>query len=515
MKALIIGTDFLKDSEGNLKIIETNTNVDIHNEIVPELDWVLFKQFLMDNSINNLHFIHTIGNEIQNQNVIDHINGTIPNISMEDKMSEIMTELNGTFESHLLPKNSITVPYIEDNDNTLIIRTSYDVTAMVDEEYTKDKVNFHRLISNESYSTNFYYSSSVDTHLNADQLTNLHITIGDTPNYIVKTRLPHIGHEVYPKFYKIESLEDLQTLKNSVTNLEFIEEYHTNSENFVNEKIGVIRSLDILYGGNLSCLHLGSYIMTAGIKNNQLETTYGENGLMNEESRILWMTKNADPILHSNKYILDDDTPLLYPGNILKFPNELVVGDTIKTIRFPWVPDDDGTAENPTWQPNISSGSFIEDVATFTTGSTELIHMINATRKTVMIRVTLENGIVYEDLPTSTLYVEEYDTLRTTFSDTNTFRVNDSIIFYDYNNETLVKSKITDLEIVYVNRKVYDIDVEPSDVFLTLADSTLGLMFVQHNNCFGWCNVQAGDCVNNAWACSGCAGCGPQSYLKD
>ena len=48
MKALILGTDFLKDSSGNLKIIETNTNVDVHNEITPELDWVTFKQFLID-----------------------------------------------------------------------------------------------------------------------------------------------------------------------------------------------------------------------------------------------------------------------------------------------------------------------------------------------------------------------------------------------------------------------------------------------------------------------------------
>jgi hypothetical protein len=504
MKALILGTDFLKDSEGNLKIIETNTNVDVHNEITPELDWVTFKQFLIDNSINNLHFICTEGNLIANQNIVNSITPEFPNTSLEDKMSEIMEELSGTFQIYNLPKGSITVPFIEDNDNTLIIRTSYDTTAIVDEEYTKDKVNFHRLISNESYSTNFYYSSSIDAELNIDKLTDLHTTIGSTPNYIVKTRLPHNGYDVYPKFYKIESLEDLTTLKSSITDLEFIEEYHINSENFANEKIGVIRSLDILYGGNLSCLHLGSYMMTAGIKNNQMETTYNESGLMNKESRILWMTKSAEPVLYSTMYILDDDTPLLYPDNTLKFPNDISVNDTIKTINFDWIPEDEGTFREPTYQVNVNSGSYNTDLTTFTTGSTEIVSMANTTRNTIMIRVTLENGIVYEDLPTSALYIEEYDTLRTTFSDTNTFRVNDSIVFYDYNNNTLTKSKIIDLEIVYVSRKLYDLNVEPSDVYLSLADSTLGLLFVQHNSCFGYCgnNYCGGGCTT----CPGCRG---------
>jgi hypothetical protein len=502
MKALILGTDFLKDSEGNLKIIETNTNVDVHNEITEGLDWVTFKQFLIDNSINNLQLIYTEGNFIINENIVNRLNPEFPKTSLKDKMSEIMEELNGTFQIHMLPNGSVTVPLIEDNDNTLIIRTSYDATAIVDEEYTKDKVNFHRLISNKSYSTNFYYSSSTDTELNIDRLTDLHTTIGNTPNYIVKTRLPHNGYNVYPKFYKIESLEDLATLKNSVTDLEFIEEYHLNSENFINEKIGVIRSLDILYGGNLSCLHLGSYMMTAGIKNNQFETTYDESGLMNAESRILWMTKNTDSTLYSKNYILDDDTPLLYPDNVLKSPNEILVGDTIKTIKFDWIPEDDGSADNPTYQVNVNSGSYNTDLTTFTTASTEVISITNIIRNTIMIRVTLENGIVYEDLPTSVMYIEEYDTLRTTFSDTNTFRVNDSIVFYDSNN-TLIKSKITNLEIVYVNRKVYDLNVEPSDVYLSLADSTLGLFFVQHNGCAVWCY---GNCTPQYY-CGTCPGC--------
>ena len=245
MKALILGTDLLKDSNGTLRIIETNTNIDVHNDIVPNLNWELFKQFLIDNSITKLHFIYTDGNLIKSHNKLNKFDTTTINISLKDKMAEVMVEISGTFEFHEVPKNSVTVPFIEDASDTLIIRTSYDTTAMLDEEYAKDKVNFHRLISNQTFSTNIYYHSDSDVSLNVDTLTSLYVTDGDVPNYIVKTRQPHTNHNDYPKVYKINSLENLQTLKDSLTELEFMEEFHQHIENFVNDKIGVIRSLDI------------------------------------------------------------------------------------------------------------------------------------------------------------------------------------------------------------------------------------------------------------------------------
>jgi hypothetical protein len=39
-------------------------------------------------------------------------------------MSEIMSEINGTFTHYEVAKNSITVPHIEDGNGILIIRTS-------------------------------------------------------------------------------------------------------------------------------------------------------------------------------------------------------------------------------------------------------------------------------------------------------------------------------------------------------------------------------------------------------
>lgn len=503
MKGLILGTDFLKDATGNLRIIETNTNVDVHNQVVPQLNWNAFKQFLIDNSITKLHFIYTDGNFIVTEK--EHaFDTTSPNVSLKDKISEIMNEISGTFNYYEVPKNSITVPYIEDATDTLILRTSYDTTAIVDENYTKDKVNFHRLISNETFRPNVYYHSETDTNLNIDQLITLHVTDGDTPNYIVKTRYPNVDYITYPKLYKIQSLENLTALKESLSDSEYIEEYHTHSENFVNNKIGVIRSLDIVYGNTLSTLHLGSYIMTSGVKNNEYNTTYGTDGKMQQSSRVLWLTKS--PALKSTSaYILDDDTPIMYADGTFKYPNQILTNDSLKTLTFDWIPFNE-TGENgePLYIPDVNSGSFANDLATFTQATASVVELGTQTKESLMIRVTLENGIVYEDLPSSVMLLEEYDTLQTTFVFTNRFRINDSIVFFDYVNNTLVKSKITNLEIVYANRKIYDINVEANDIFLPLADETLGLTFVQHNGqCFGWC--AAWTCA--VWCCNACAFC--------
>jgi hypothetical protein len=109
MKAVILGTDLLKDADGNLRIVETNTNVDVHNKIVPDLDWDAFKQLLIDNSINNLHLITTVGNLIVTEKD-GRFTTNVNDVSIKDKMEEIIADISGSFTFHQLAKNSITVP---------------------------------------------------------------------------------------------------------------------------------------------------------------------------------------------------------------------------------------------------------------------------------------------------------------------------------------------------------------------------------------------------------------------
>jgi hypothetical protein len=252
--------------------------------------------------------------------------------------------------------------------------------------------------------------------------------------------------------------------------------------------------------------------MTSAIKNNEWETEYNENGLMSQKSRLLWMTKGPHYRKITTGYILDNDTPIISGDGTLKYPNQLSDNDIVKTMLLPWVPENETSEDGtPLFLSGVNSGSFDTDLTSFTTGSTTIVHIKGETKETLMIRVTLENGIVYEDLPYSDMVIEEYDTLRTTFNYTNRFRINDSIVFFDYNNNTLVKSKITDLEIIYVTREIYDLNVESSDIFLPIADTTLGLAFIQHNfSCEGWCSSEY--CWSNS--CAACFFCEQKSDIS-
>jgi hypothetical protein len=282
-----------------------------------------------------------------------------------------------------------------------------------------------------------------------------------------------------------------------------MEEYHTHSDNIVNEKMGVIRSLDILYGGTLSCLHLGSYIMTSQVKHDEWPTEYDSNGLMSQSSRVLWMTKSPNTL--GEIYILDNDTKILNGEGDLVLPSQITINSTLKTLLLPWVPIDDELIDGiPNFIPGVNSNNFTDDLTVFTTSSTIVEEISGAQKECLMIKVTLENGLTYEDLPGSNMIIEEFDTLRTTYALTNTFRIDDSIVFYDYINDTLTKSKITNLEVVYVNRMIFDINVEQSDVFLPVLDETLGLAFIQHNACYSWCS--GGGC--SWWSCNSCSYCG-------
>jgi hypothetical protein len=78
--------------------------------------------------------------------------------------------------------------------------------------------------------------------------------------------------------------------------------------------------------------------------------------------------------------------------------------------------------------------------------------------------------------------------------------VGDKLIVKNNVSGELETVAITDLEMVHGQKTIYDLDFEPSDLFLV--DIGDGLFGIMHNSC--WC------CYNPCghWCCdSGCSGC--------
>jgi hypothetical protein len=497
MRAVIVGTDFIKDSNGNYRVLEINTNTDIHASITDGLDWDGFKNLLTTNGIEELHFMYASNNMLLE---------TANDVSVKDKFIIICEELGIEYFNYQLNDNTITIPNIEDSPNKLIIRTAYDTTALVDDSFAKDKINFNNLISPKEFSTNYYYNSEFSTELIHDDLVDLHTSAESIPNYIVKTRFPNTNYAIYPKLYKINTIEELTELKNSLDNTEYLEEFYTNEENILNGKISVIRSLDIFYGGDLSTFNMGVYRMSSTMPFNSWPTEFDVTNRMVKGSRPLWLTKFSSR--RGVEYFLDETSRVLSSDGSLIGIDDIQENTTLKTINLNWI------SENPSLDVNspdyframITTGSYSEDISTFSVGITNTVHSIGREADLLMIEITTDTGLKWDDMDTSLIVIKLGDTDTTIMKYLNFCKVGDAIVFYNYATNQLESQKIVSLIPKFVSRKIYDLNVETADIFLPVVDEENSLALIQHNSCEFYCGFSNSVC--SIFECQTCPQCG-------
>ena len=498
MRGVIIGTDLIKDSNGGYRVLEINTNTDIHASITDGLDWDGFKNLLTTNGIEELHFMYASNNMmVENRE----------QVSTKDKFVTICEELGIQYFNYELANDAILVPDVVDSPNKLILRTAFDSTAYVDDMFTKDKINFNKLISDKEFSTKYYYNSEINDELNWDSLTDLNISDETVPNYIVKTRFPNTNYALYPKLYKINTFEQLTELKNSLTHTEYLEEFYTNDLNIINGKISVIRSLDILYGSDLSTFNMGAYRMTSTIPFNSWPTEYDENHQMVKESRPLWLTKFSSR--RGIEYFLDETSRVISSDGSLIGITDIQENTTLKTINLNWIPETPSMDVNSTdyFQAMVTTGSYSEDISTFSVGITNTVYSIGRQADLLMIEVTTETGLKWDDMDTSLIVIKLDDSDTTIMKYLNFCKVGDAIVFYNYATNQLESQKIVSLIPKFVSRKIYDLNVETSDIFLPVVDEENSLALIQHNACNTYyCGFLGGTC--NDMECQTCAQCG-------
>ncbi len=160
MKATIIGSDLLQSGE-SVKFLEINTNTTIYNEGADLLDYTSLFTMLVSNGITEFHFIWTDG---------DAYKPLTEQYRFKKILEEKCLENNIFFTDHMVPLNSVTIPYIEDDEHKFILRQSFDTTALVDETYCADKFEFFALMSGTTYVPKTYFISD---SLNLDTLSEV------------------------------------------------------------------------------------------------------------------------------------------------------------------------------------------------------------------------------------------------------------------------------------------------------------------------------------------------------
>ena len=251
MKGTLFSADFVKDSSGNLRLLELNTDTGILTQEAPNFDFTLINQVLLDNNISELDIIYKPGihsvfvNEFSSSVSNNVVNVTTLNLHEEDT-------------------NTIYPTQIEDSTNKFILRLAYDESALFDSEYCKNRLNVYNLFSENSitdYCVAYYHSSSLGEY---NTLTK-EINPSNLPDATIKD-INELHNPI--DFFKIgsetenESVEDRWNnfLNENISTDKLIEQYHFHSSSIdENNHINSIRFFGIVYGSNLEVIPLHSY----------------------------------------------------------------------------------------------------------------------------------------------------------------------------------------------------------------------------------------------------------------
>jgi hypothetical protein len=490
MKGTIIGTDLLQKGD-SVKILEINTNTTIFNEGADILDYDGLFNVLTDNNITEFHFIYTEG---------DSYLPLTETYRFEDIIKERCEEIGIEYFQYSVPYNSITVPYVEDRPNRFILRQAYDTTALVDETYCADKFEFFNLMKDSEYIPMTYISSST---VNIDTFTSLSHTGSLNPNTLEKHRYPLYESMDYPAIYALESNTQLNEIKTnlSVSKNNLLQEFVYDEQNIVDGRWSVIRSIDIIYGGELNTINMGGYRHTTYIPITFGDTELVENSRqLNQKSRYKYLTKSMGDFSKID-YHTDEDTMILDYTGSLKDVDTIKLGDYIKSIDFQSLngvsPSGDENLQVFGWDSTLQQTS-----ASLTDVSSSLVGMVSASVKTIYIRMTLENGETWTDSPSCTYYIEESGSLSTRFEKVNKLLVGDKMVTIDPTTNELSLVAITGLEMEYAEKTIYALDFEPSDLFLV--DIGDGLFGIMHNSC--WCPWIYCGYWCNSFYCPSCSG---------
>ena len=344
MRAVLVGNDYLKDNNGNFKHLESNTSVlpsfvraeDYFNKSV-------FDQFLLDNNITSIVIIDALGPTFVQDGLDKQHDGN----SSYQKISHMLSNVYGETHnvSFITQNQDGSLPLIDDADDKLILRIAYDDNALVDESYCKDNFGFLKLISDSNPNSlpNVFFNDG--NEISVDTIGTTITDNGNHPNFIIKERYPTTNYKNYPKVYRINSVEELNTLKNGLNSNELLQEYICNTNDLIDGKLKTYRHITILYGSDLSVLNPFDVFCHS----NRLPITdaVDYDGTTNELSpweRPKYLQKTGSTAVSKLYTGSENDNVKKSDGSLVKL-KDLKVGDNLSSVILSGLgPDDESHA---------------------------------------------------------------------------------------------------------------------------------------------------------------------------
>lgn len=500
MRSLLFSLDHVYREDGTLTPLELNTNTGTD---FPE------NAITVDNFISATEGFYdhvTLHTFLSSSNITKVETIAAPNLN---NFFQVFSEYYGyEFTNHDVNPDDVTVPYVEDADDKLIVRIAYNTYAIVDDLYARDNYQFHNLIKSESFSSPVTFTtSSFDTITAFENAQS-----SSYPNYLIKARYPEYTPGEYPKLYNFITSSQLDNLKSSLTDDEFIQKYEFNSSLGVeNERVRFLRSLNLAIGDDLSqVINLCNYSKAHSLSltnerlvwDSLLDSNNRFNNVAASQFYPTFYTRYAY-IYHNDA----DDYILDHTGSLIDFEN-VVIGKEIKSIQFSGQLD------------SYMSGS-LSDLSSFTINSSSVLAVQTKTEGGIFANVTASNS----DNSLTYKWFDGHSNPYLTYRSGSLVRggevgyigagelfIGDEIYTFNSSSNTLETFTITDINFSFKDKEAGYITVGPfSQFFVQLKDQN-DLFLIQHNFCFSGCDVgtcagfTCNDCGKNSTGCINCGG---------
>lgn len=487
MRTLLLGTDFMYNFNGNLIPIEINTNLGMEANIIEDLDDVFnlsgLSSFIDFNNFTKLTYI-----------------GGLTLLSA--KLRELCNIHKIEFDNYDV-YNKITIPDVEDSIDHLIIRSAYDISAIVDEEYCKNKVNFLNLIKNKVFGSQFAYLN--DDNILINNITEI-IDNGNHPNFILKSIYPDYDKKVYPKLFRVSNQEELNIVLQNVSTNYYLTSFYYNPDKLWNSHIQVFRSFNLIFPPELKSISIGGHtkLTTRNIDDFSMYNPTTFELSIDDKGKYI----TGDGGIGKPK-LLDDDKVEMADGTF-KTGLELQVGDIVKTINIPnlyYV-----NQSNPTANFRITYDEFISGT---TYSENKVLAKYRVDKIVDYVELAFTDNTTWEDTKNSSYLILRNDEVRFVYLNVdnllNGIKIGDQIILIDSTN-TVVNTVLKEVSNIVTTKQIFggwEITVEEEHLFLTQTVDNTSFVAIEHNiDCAGYnCTTgspctKGGDIYCNFGVCS-------------
>lgn len=463
MKSILVSSDFVHDSNGNLRLLEINTNSGIVPTQLEYFDFSSLKSYLLENGYTKLVFVYN--------NNTNHFSIYLQdNWSADESVNGITLELVKVYDTFYgIPSD------IVDNDTTFIIRSVYDSTAIVDSEFCANEINLYDLfISNNDTGSipNLKFKREDNTEF--DNLLRTSNPQSNIPDYFFKKSVfsPYINNKLV-KLQNGATVDGLLEGDSTILNTYIVENYHYNeSGSLYGNKIQAIRAYQLWYGSNLDSIDLAFVDSSAltvvpteadfSVTDNYVDKKWRYSYISN------FLTSHDGPKQHGYR----EDSLVELQDNSQKQLKDVVVGDVVKSYIITSLPDAEVNTYNWfEWKQTKAEYDLLNKYET----TSSVVQMDSVQLDDFAVELTLEGNIVYNSLFGSGILTWQSGSDTVQFISATTVAPGDRIIT-STGNGLLVQ----DMNVVYDTGSYFSFDVEESDtIILKPAD-----IIVHNYECF-------------------------------